>query len=434
MQSRPTDIGFRFGPIEGATAMEGRLRWSNGRALPEARSEDRRARKRWVSHAPHDAIPPPVRVSWNAPEKQEQPGDEPLVAASTYPSERLVDLDGSHGEGGGQILRTALALALLTGLPFRMTSIRANRDKPGLRPQHLKAVAAAAKLGQAVVTGAAAGSRELLFRPGAYAPTDLTIDIGTAGSTSLVLQTLHLPLAMRAETAVRVVLTGGTFNPKAPAYSFLEHTWRAYLAALGLPIALAMPAAGFYPRGGGRLEAWIEPGVPRAWIQTGRGSLRRILGTAGVANLGDNIARRLRDRAVHRLQEHGLTAAIEIETVRWPSPGQGAALSLIAEHEGAIAATFVGLGQRGMPSEDVADEAVDQLLAFEAVDQGAVDPHSADQLLLPLALAEGRSIFTVSQTTDHLRTNAVTIGAFLDRPITIEEPSTAGQPGRVVVG
>lgn len=414
--------------------MEGRLRWNNGRALPEARPEDRCARKRWVSHAPHDAIPPPVRVSWNAPEKHGQPGDVPLVTASTYPSERLVDLDGSHGEGGGQILRTALSLSLLTGLPFRMTSIRANRDQPGLRPQHLKAVAAAAMLGQAEVIGAAAGSRELVFRPGAYSPTDLTIDIGTAGSTSLVLQTLHLPLAMRAETAVRVVLTGGTFNPKAPAYPFLEHTWRAYLAALGLPIALAMPAAGFYPRGGGRLEAWIEPAMPKAWVRTGRGSLRRILGIAGVANLSDNIAGRLRDRAVQRLRAQGLTADVEIEAVRWPSPGQGAALSLIAEHEGAIPATFVGLGQRGKSSEDVADEAVDQLLAFEAVDQGAVDPHSADQILLPLALAEGRSIYTVSQTTDHLRTNAATIGAFLDRPITIEEPSTEGQHGRVVVG
>ena len=414
--------------------MERRLRWSNGRALPEATPEDRFARKRWTSHAPHDAIPPPVRVSWNAPWKHGQPGDVPLVPASTYPSERFVDLDGSHGEGGGQILRTALSLSLLTGRPFRMTSIRANRDKPGLRPQHLKAVEAAAFLGQAEVTGAAAGSRELVFRPGAYSPSDLTIDIGTAGSTSLVLQTLHLPLAMRAESAVRVVLMGGTFNPKAPAHPFLEHTWRAYLAALGLPIALAMPAAGFYPRGGGRLEAWIEPAMPKAWVQTGRGSLRRILGIAGVANLRDDIAGRLRDRAMRRLREHGLTADVEIEAVRWPSPGQGAALSLIAEHEGAIPATFVGLGQRGKSSEDVADEAVDQLLAFEAVDHGAVDPHSADQILLPLALAEGRSIYTVSQTTDHLRTNAATIGAFLDRPIMIEEPSTEGQPGRVMVG
>ncbi len=233
---------------------------------------------------------------------------------------------------------------------------------------------------------------------------------------------------------MRVVLTGGTFNPKAPAYPFLEHTWRAYLAAFGMPIALAMPAAGFYPTGGGQLDAWIEPATPRAWVQTDRGPLQRI---RGVRRSGQS-PRRHRPAAARPCTAaaggHGLTADLEIETVRWPSPGQGAALSLIAEHEGAIPATFVGLGERGKPAEDVADEAVDQLLAFEAVDQGAVDPHSADQILLPLALAEGRSIFTVSQTTEHLRTNAATIRAFLDRPIVIDEPARPGQPGRVVVG
>ncbi len=416
--------------------MEGRLQWGKGRTRPEATPEQRFARKVWASHAPHEPIPPPVRVSWNAPSKHRPTGDSSPVPASIDPSERLVDLDGSRGEGGGQILRTALALSLLTGRPFRMSRIRAHRDKPGLRPQHLKAVEAAALLGQAEVTGATSGSRDLVFRPRPYAPVDLTIDIGTAGSTSLVLQTLHLPLAMRAESAVRVVLTGGTFNPQAPAHPFLEHTWRAYLAALGLPIALAMPAAGFYPRGGGRLEAWIEPAQPRAWIQTDRGPLRRIRGAAGVANLRDDIARRLRDRALQRLGEDVLTADAEIDivTVRWPSPGQGAALSLIAEHDGAIPATFVGLGQRGKPSEEVADEAVNQLLAFEAVDEAAVDAHSADQILLPLALAEGRSIYTVSQVTDHLRTNALTIRAFLDRPILIDESPLESQAGRVMVG
>jgi RNA 3'-terminal phosphate cyclase (ATP) len=153
-----------------------------------------------------------------------------------------------------------------------------------------------------------------------------------------------------------------------------------------------------------------------------------------VANLRDEIARRLRDRAVQRLEDQGLAAAIEIETVRWPSPGQGAALCLIADHERGIPTTIVGLGERGKPAEAVADEAVDQLLAFEAVPDGAVDPHSADQILLPLALAEGRSIYTVSEVTEHLRTNAATIRAFLDRPIVIEEPDEEGQAGRVMIG
>jgi RNA 3'-terminal phosphate cyclase (ATP) len=315
-----------------------------------------------------------------------------------------------------------------------MTRVRANRDKPGLRPQHLRAVEAAAALGQARVAGASVGSSELVFHPGAYSPHDLTIDIGTAGSTSLILQTLHLAIAMRAESAVRIVITGGTFNPKAPAYPFLDHTWRRHLAALGMPVALAMPAAGFFPRGGGQLEGWIEPARPRAWIQTERGPLRRIRGIAGVSNLRDDIARRLAHRAEQRLDDQGWSVEIAIETVRWPSPGQGAALALIAEHEGNVPATFVGLGERGKPAETVADEAVDELIAFEEVRGGAVDPHSADQILLPLSLAEGRSIYTATEVTEHLRTNAETIRAFLDRPIVIEEPDAPDLPGRVVIG
>ena len=143
----------------------------------------------------------------------------------------------------------------------------------------------------------------------------------------------------------------------------------------------------------------------------------------------------MRDRAIARLEESGLAAGadVQIELVQWPSPGQGAALSLIAEHDGAIPATFVGLGERGKPSEAVADEAVDQLLAFEAAGGAAVDPHSADQILLPLALAPGRSEFTVSEVTEHLRTNVDTIAAFLDRTINIEEPEGEGRPGRVVI-
>ena len=227
-------------------------------------SRDARRQKRWSTHQAHEAIPPPVRVSWgqSGQHGDGKPGGTPAVSASASRSNPLVTLDGSHGEGGGQILRTALSLSLLTGKPFRMIKIRANREKPGLRPQHLKAVEAAAALGRPRSRAARSGSRELVFRPGAYTPHDLTIDIGTAGSTSLVLQTLHLPLAMRAESAVRVVLTGGTFNPKAPPFPFLEQTWRGYLAAFGMPVAVAMPAAGFYPRGGGQLDAWIEPATP----------------------------------------------------------------------------------------------------------------------------------------------------------------------------
>jgi RNA 3'-terminal phosphate cyclase (ATP) len=381
------------------------------------------ARRRWLAHAGHEAIGAPHRSTWAAPRGEE--------IEATAVSSHLITLDGSRGEGGGQILRTALTLALWTGRAFRIVKIRANRTQPGLRPQHLTAVAVAADLARAEVAGAAVGSRELTFRPGSYAPRDLEIDIGTAGSTALVLQALHLPLALRGNHAVRIALTGGTFNPSAPSFPFLETTWRSYLAAFGAPVALAMPRAGFYPRGGGRLDAWIEPAHLRPWTRTERGPLRRIQGVAGVANLRAGIAERMRARALARLAAHGLTA--EIALTEWPSPGQGAAISLTAEHDESIPTTFVGLGERGKPSEVVADEAVEELLAFERVAGAAVDPHSADQILIPLALAPGRSSYTVSAVTEHLRTNAATIRAFLDHAIAIDEPD-GNQPGRVVVG
>lgn len=406
------------------------------RRIPIEPDVDGARRRRWTAHAAHPGGPGPTRPLRASPASPRAYWGTRAVSSSPKPSsssERLVVLDGSHGEGGGQILRTALSLSLLTGKSFRIVKIRANRDKPGLRPQHKMAVEAAARLGRAEILGAEVGSRDLVFRPGSIETGDLTLDIGTAGSTGLVLQTLHLPLAMRSETARRVTLTGGTFNPNAPAFPFLEQTWRGHLANLGMPLALAMPSAGFYPRGGGRLEAWIEPAQPRPWIRTTRGDLIRIRGVAGTSNLREDVARRMRDRALARLAEEGWNVEIAIETASWPSPGQGAAIALIAEHAGTAPAAFVGLGERGKPAEQVADEAVDELLDFLSVPDAAVDPHSADQILLPLALAEGRSVYTVSRITDHLRTNVATIRAFLDREIEIEDPVAPDQPGRVAI-
>jgi RNA 3'-terminal phosphate cyclase (ATP) len=293
------------------------------------------------------------------------------------------------------------------------------------------AVRAAAALGRAEVTGDAPGSRELSFRPTEVEPRDLAFDIGTAGSTAMVLHTLHLPLALKARRPLRLTLTGGTFNTRAPSVPFLEQTWQPVMAELGLRVALAMPSAGFYPVGGGVLEAWIEPARrPSAWACVDRGPLAAIHGVAGILNLpGRSIAERLRDRAAERLADRGLDATIRL--VEWSGRGRGAALSLTAAHA-RFPATFVGLGERGKPAEVVADEAVEDLLAYEAA-AGAVDPHTADQVLLPLALDEGRSIYTVAEVTEHLRTNARTIRAFLDHPIRIEEPD-GDRPGRVIVG
>jgi RNA 3'-terminal phosphate cyclase (ATP) len=369
--------------------------------------------KLWTTHAGHDGLGTPHRG----------PSKSGRVARTSG----MVHLDGSKGEGGGQILRTALTLSLITGRPFQIRKIRANRDKPGLRPQHLAAVRAAAQLGNAEVSGAAVGSRSLTFRPGTIDARDMTIDIGTAGSTSLVLQTLYLPLAMKAQSGVRLVLEGGTFNVAAPSFPFLATTWTAHLRRLGLTVGLAMPSAGFYPSGGGRLDAWIEPGTPRALVLDSRGPLVAIRGEAGVCRLDRSIAERMIARVEDRLQARGIIP--EIRLIEWPGTSPGTAISLTADH-GTSLATFVGLGERGKPAERVADEAVADLFTYLDVPQAAIDPHSADQFLLPLALAEGRSVFTVSEVTEHLRTNAETIAAFLDRPIAIDE----GNLGRIVIG
>jgi RNA 3'-terminal phosphate cyclase (ATP) len=380
--------------------------------------------KRWVTHARHDSPSPHREVARPSGGPTRRAGG---VSVASEPGSKLVTLDGSSGEGGGQILRSALTLSLLTGRPFRIVKIRANRDKPGLRPQHLKAVEAAALLGGAEVVGGSVGSRDLTFRPGQLEPRDLRIDIGTAGSTALVLHTLHLPLALRATSPVRLTLVGGTYNESAPSFPFLETTWRAHLAQLGMPVALAMPKAGFYPEGGGTLEAWIEPATPRPLILEDRGELVKVRGMAETTRLSPDVRQRMSNRVAARLAGRGFS--VELDSREIPGSSPGASISLVAEFTKAPPATFVGLGKRGKPAEIVADEAVAGLLQHLEASGAAVDLHSADQILLPLAFAEGRSVFTVAEVTEHLRTNVETIGAFLDRPIRIEEAA-----GRVVVG
>jgi RNA 3'-terminal phosphate cyclase (ATP) len=373
--------------------------------------------RRWMTHAGHGPIGSagPHRPGGEGPSPEGKGG-------------AMVRLDGAQGEGGGQILRTALTLSLLTGRPFRVDRIRANRDRPGLRPQHLAAVQAAAELGNADVSGASVGSRSLTFRPGAVGRRDLAIDIGTAGSTAMVLHTLHLPLALAEGAGVRLTLEGGTFNLAAPSFPFLAATWAAHMRDLGLPVAVAMPSAGFFPAGGGRLEAWVEPGEPRAIVRDSRGPVE-VRAEAGVCGLPHSIAERMLARAEERLGSLGIDLAVDL--AEWPGRGPGAAIALTAT-DGTTPATFVGLGRKGKPAEAVADEAVEELLAYLSVPDAAIDPHSADQLLLPLALAEGRSVYTTPEATEHLRTNARTIAAFLDRPIVIDEAD--GGPARVVVG
>lgn len=337
----------------------------------------------------------------------------------------IVELDGSQGEGGGQILRTSLTLALLTGRPFRLRKIRAGRSKPGLQPQHLKSVHAAAEIGHANVKGASLGSSTLDFEPGPVTAGNYHFRIGTAGATSLVLHTIYLPLVLAKEPSI-VTIEGGTHVSHSPCFHFLERTWRSYVGLLGLQLSLNMNRPGFYPRGGGSIRANLQPSAlprgfnPRAFRPPVRA---RVL--SAVAGLPADIARRQARRAAYRLAERGLD--VEASEESWQG-GPGTMLSIELATE-PVPTFFFALGERGKPAEAVATAAVAEVDAFLDADPLGIDEHSADQLLLPLALSPDSSCFPTARVSSHLLTNALVIQQFLPRRIRCE--GEQGGPGVV---
>jgi RNA 3'-terminal phosphate cyclase (ATP) len=268
-------------------------------------------------------------------------------------------------------------------------------------------------------------SCDLVFEPGAVVPGKYHFAIGTAGATGLVLQTLFLPLA-RAATPSTVVVQGGTHVDHSPVFHFLDVTWRAYMEKLGLNIKLRMIRPGFYPRGGGVVEMEVQPAPHiRGLRLTQRSAVTRLIGFSAAAGLPESIAQRQARRAAVRLRDRRLP--VEIREVAWDG-GPGTVLAVQADTSPAPT-LFYGLGARGRPAERVADEAVDQLVAYLDAEPAAVDLHSADQVVLPLALADGPSEFTVAEVTQHLLTNAAVIRQFIDREIVCE--GDEGGPGRV---
>jgi RNA 3'-terminal phosphate cyclase (ATP) len=340
----------------------------------------------------------------------------------------MIELDGAQGEGGGQVLRTSLSLSLLTGQAFHLRNVRARRAKPGLQPQHLMSVRAAAQVGQAQLRGATLQSSDLVFEPGPIVAGKYHSAIGTAGATGLVLQTVYLPLALGAGASSEVVLQGGTHVKAAPCFHFLDVTWRAYLERLGFRLKLRLIRPGFYPRGGGVVEAHIQPAPrPHGLLLREAHDVKKAIGFSAVAGLPEEIARRQARRAAHRLRAAGIEAHIREET--WDG-GPGTVLAVQLETTPAPT-LFFGLGERGKLAERVADEAVDQVLNYLRAAPGAVDPHSSDQLVLPLALADGPSEYRVAEVTQHLLTNVEVIRRFINRSITVS--GTQRMPGTVTI-
>lgn len=343
----------------------------------------------------------------------------------------MIEIDGSFGEGGGQILRTALSLSCLFQKPFRIFNIRKGRKKPGLMPQHLTSVRAAQLLSQADVEGGRIGSTELSFSPREVKGGDFFFDIGTAGSTMLVLQTL-IPALIFSREKSAVTLTGGTHVPFSPSYHYIAGTFLPFLERMGIKMTLTIESYGFYPKGGGKIRAGLIPAAdvkPLRVVE--RGKILRIEGYSGVGNLPLSIAERQRKALIERIhpamEDPGCDVDIELLDV--PTPGQGTFVYLRSVSGSSIAG-FTSLGERGKRAEAVGDEAAAAFIEYYSTD-AVLDPHLSDQIVLYLSMSKEESVFTTSRITRHLMTNLWAISLFHEFKYSIE--GEIGKPGRVKV-
>jgi len=327
----------------------------------------------------------------------------------------MIVIDGSYGEGGGQILRTSLALSIVTGKPFRIESIRAGRKKPGLMRQHLTAATAAAGVSEGELSGAEIGSTELTFEPGEVKPGEYSFAIGTAGSTTLVLQTV-LPALLTASGPSELVLEGGTHNTYAPPYDFLEKAFMPLACRMGPRVEMELGRCGFYPAGGGCFRVRVTPVDALGRMDlVERGAIRSKKARAIVASLGENIARRELAVIGKRL---GLTEEERFTEVVEDSCGPGNIVFIEIESEN-VTEVFTGFGQLGVKAEKVAEGAASGARRYLAAGV-PVGRYLADQLLIPFAMAGG-GVFRTVKPSEHTRTNAEVVGEFLDVDVVIEE-------------
>jgi RNA 3'-terminal phosphate cyclase (ATP) len=341
-----------------------------------------------------------------------------------------VELDGSRGEGGGQILRTALSLSAATGRPFTIKRIRANRPKPGLAAQHLMSVRAAAAVCGAELEGDRARSMELSFRPKGLRPLSQHFEVGTAGSTALVLHAMALPLAM-ADGESKVSIGGGTHVEWSPPFEFLKGHWAKWMARCGLPLKVKLARAGYYPKGGGLVRVRVPGGgrpkpVVLDPLPPGARHDFEFSGTVVITKLDDAIARRIARTAAHELERAGFHCPVETRTL--DGPAQGVAFSVAAAWRGMTLACFSSIGRRGKPAEKVAKEAARAMLRF-VESRAILDPFISDQLVVPLSLAPAESRYTTSEVTQHLLTNLETAAAFTG--MAFEVKGDLGEPGEV---
>ena len=357
----------------------------------------------------------------------------------------MLTIDGSYGEGGGQVVRTSLALSAITGQPVHLVKIRAGRRKPGLMPQHLTGVRAVAKVCDAELDGAKLDSQELTFEPhSAPRAGQYTFDVaqfakgGSAGAVTLILQTVLLPLAL-AEGTSQVTLGGGTHVAWSPPFDYVKRVYLPTLGRMGIKAKANIERWGWYPIGGGEVKATVEglgagqePRLPAASLAgldlRERGAVVRVRGLSASSNLPKHIRTRQEGAALQVLRSNGVNARFEV--VDAPSKGQGTVVFLWADFENAVAG-FTSLGERGKPAEQVAEEAARELVEF-LHGHAALDRHLADQLVLPMALAATPSQFTTERVTQHLLTNAWVVNQFFPGRVRVE--GEEGQPGACWIG
>ncbi|MEL7367963.1 MAG: RNA 3'-terminal phosphate cyclase [Myxococcota bacterium] len=331
----------------------------------------------------------------------------------------MLQIDGSIGEGGGQILRSSISLSAVTGTPVEVFNVRAGRRKPGLLKQHLCAVQALAEVCHGTVDGAVLGSDRVVFRPQSIRAGRYRFSVGSAGSASLVLQTV-LPALLMADEASTVTIEGGTHNPAAPPFEFIDEAFCPVLQAMGARVDLRLERAGFYPSGGGRIVVEVTPpaGGLGPWSALERGALMSTQASIVSSGVPAHVARRERDVLLKRFGQDLVIRATAYECY---GPGNVVVVSM---RFASAASVFVGFGARGKRAEAVAKEAADQAQSFVAA-RVPVDVHLADQLLLPLALGAGGE-FETSGLTPHAQTNTEVIQRFL--PVSIRtSPAPRGR-------
>ena len=342
----------------------------------------------------------------------------------------MISIDGSKGEGGGQVLRTSLSLSAITGLPFHIKKIRANRSKPGLRPQHLTAVRAVAAVCNASLEGDDLDSTSLVFEPGTsprggsfrFDVTEATPSGQSAGSVTLILQAMLWPLLF-ADRPSEITLRGGTFVPFSPPYHYISEVARPAFARFGACFEPSLVAWGWMNEGGGEMKVGVEPVDRLTGVDFQTYTDHQVEGIGAVTNLPSHIPHRMARRAYNMLRDAGVAA--NIQPVREKGLGPGAGIVLWMLQGG-----FSSLGRKGLPADKVAEAAVADLMSF--IDNGAaVDHHLADQLLVPMALAHGRSTFTTDHLTRHTMTNIALLRQWLNVRIAVQ--GVLDQAGKITI-